>query len=97
MYSAWRCFASLLYNPQITEKVSQISELGGPGMDDRSPVTTAGGATTVKIGVLTGFGPPSSLLPLQFKNGTMCRICTGSRALCGFVPIRDNLRLPPGP
>ncbi len=61
------------------EGVSCVLELGGPDTFDRSLAAVAGGGTIAQIGVLTGFGPQANLLPLQFKNATICGICVGSR------------------
>lgn len=60
--------------------VEHIVETGGPGTLDRSMKSIAAGGTIALIGVLTGFGPPtSSLFPLLARNVTLNGIYVGSR------------------
>jgi len=55
-----------------------ILENGGPASFDRSLNALAPGGRIAQIGVLTGFGPTSNLMPLQNLNADILGITVGS-------------------
>jgi NADPH:quinone reductase-like Zn-dependent oxidoreductase len=60
--------------------VDHVVETGGPGTLEKSLNSVAAGGQIALIGVLTGFGPPtSSLFPLLARNVSMHGIYVGSR------------------
>lgn len=59
--------------------VSHILEVGGPDTFERSLKSIAAGGRIAQIGLLTGFGPQSNILRVQFVNATIDGINVGSR------------------
>lgn len=69
------------------EGATHILELGGPETFDRSLMSLAPSGRIAQIGVLTGFGPRSNLLPLQGLNADVTGILVGSGA--HFTAMND--------
>jgi NADPH:quinone reductase-like Zn-dependent oxidoreductase len=68
---------------RLTQKkgVDHVVEVGGPGTLEKSLACVAAGGQIALIGVLTGFGAPtSSLFPLVAKNARMDGIYVGPRS-----------------
>jgi NADPH:quinone reductase-like Zn-dependent oxidoreductase len=67
---------------RLTEKqgVDHVVEVGGSGTLEKSMACVAAGGHIAMIGVLTGFGPPTSgLFPLMTRNARLDGIYAGSR------------------
>lgn len=67
---------------ELTERrgVDHVVEVGGPGTLEQSLKSVAAGGQIALIGVLTGFGPPTtSLFPLLARNVRLDGIYVGSR------------------
>jgi NADPH:quinone reductase-like Zn-dependent oxidoreductase len=77
--------------------VDHVVEVGGPGTLEQSMKSVAAGGHIALIGVLTGFGAPStSLFPLLAKNITLNGIYVGSRAdFCEMNRFLDKHRIEP--
>ena len=84
---------------ELTDRqgVDHVVEVGGPGTLEQSMKAVTAGGHIALIGVLTGFGPPtSSLFPLLVRNVTLNGIYVGPRATFQAMNhfISDNNILP---
>lgn len=77
--------------------VEHVIEVGGSGTLEKSMACIAAGGQIGLIGVLTGFGPPSSsLFPLMARNVRLDGIYAGSRAdLAALIAFSERHQLHP--
>ncbi|MFN9911667.1 MAG: zinc-binding dehydrogenase, partial [Pirellulaceae bacterium] len=82
-----------IWNWSGSKGVDHVIEVGGPGTLEQSMKSVSAGGHIALIGVLTGFGPPTtSLFPLLARNVRLNGIYVGSceqfRSMVQFIEAK---------